>query len=121
MMTTGVFRLGADARKAATQNGKEFGVLSLAATYYDPGTRDTDTKGRETQWLHCTCSGSTVDRMGQYLVKGTLVEASIADVHIRTYRKDDGDTGTDLSGRVVAINFAGGRNEGRSQAQASAP
>ena len=106
-MLAGLARLGRDMEVRYTQAGEAVGTLSLAYNY---GKKGSDGK-RPTQWIDAALWGDRVDKLGQYLLKGKLLYVVLDDVHIETYEKKDGTTGSALRARVGQIEFAGGKDD----------
>lgn len=100
----GLFRLGRDAEVRQTPGGDSVANLALAYNY---GSKAADGK-KPSQWIDASLFGKRADALAQYLTKGTQIAATIDDVHVRTYDKKDGAQGVALSGKVSAIEFAGG-------------
>lgn len=101
----GLARLGRDAELRSTQDGTPVASLSLAMDYR---------AGREkaTQWVDGALWGKMAETLTQYLVKGKLVCVTLDDVHIESFEKRDGTSGTKLVGRVSKLELAGGRDDG---------
>ena len=108
---TGVFRLGRDIEVAHTSDGELVGRLALAYNY---GKKGGDGK-RPTQWVDGTLYGSRVEKLHEYLTKGTAIFCVLEEVHVQTYEKRDGGTGVSLRGRIGALDFAGGGQQGERQ------
>ena len=107
MILTGICRLGRDAEIRYTPDNKAVANLSLA---YNHGKKDADGK-RETQWISASLWGERAEKLVQYLTKGTLLSVVLNEVHIETYDRKDGGTGTNLKGMVSHLEFAGGKRE----------
>ena len=107
----GLARLGRDCELRTTQDGTPVASLSLAMDYRN---------GREkaTQWVEGALWGKMAENLPQYLVKGKLVCVTLDDVHIESFEKRDGTSGTKLVGRVSKLELAGG---GREDAERTAP
>ncbi|MEY2152233.1 single-stranded DNA-binding protein [Rhodanobacter sp. 115] len=100
----GSFRLGRDARMVEGQNGK-FASLSLAYDTYDSSKGE-----RVPQWIGATLNGTRAENLMEYLKKGTLVEAVIADPRLESYTKDGKET-WQLQGHIIKIELLGGKRE----------
>jgi len=107
MILTGICRLGRDAEIRYLPDGKAVANLSLA---YNHGKKDGEGK-RPTQWISASLWGERAEKLAEYLTKGTLLSVVLNEVHIETYDKKDGGTGTNLKGMVSHIEFAGGKRE----------
>lgn len=111
----GLFRLGRDAELRSTAGGDQVAQLALAYNY---GKKGDDGK-KPTQWIDASIWGQRAQSLAPYLTKGSLISATLDDVHVRTYdKKDGGGQGFSLTGRVSALEFAGGN---KSEAAAPKP
>ena len=118
MILTGIGRLGGDVEIRHIADGTAVGNLSLAFNY---GKKDSDGK-RPTQWVSASLWGDRAEKLSEYLKKGTLISVVLDDVHVETYDRKDGGTGTTLRGRVNVLEFAGGKREDAgSRPQATTP
>jgi len=113
MILTGIARLGRDADLRYLADGTAVANLSLA---YNHGKKDSDGK-RPTQWINASFWGERAEKTALYLVKGTLLSVVLDDVHIETFDRKDGGTGTTLKARVSAFEFAGGKKDSEAQAE----
>lgn len=111
----GLARIGRDAEIRHTAGGEAVASLSLAFSY---GKKGADGK-RPTQWVDGALWGKRAEALAPYLLKGGLIVATLEDVHIETFQKQDGTGGVKLAGRVTDIELAGGND--RSAAPAPAP
>lgn len=100
----GLARLGRDAEVRYTPSGDAVANLSLAFTY---GRKGNDGK-RPTQWVDGSLWGKLAEAIAPYLLKGGLVAVTLEDVHLETFTKSDGTSSTKLTGKVSAIELAGG-------------
>lgn len=116
MKAFGLARIGRDAEIRRTASGEAVASLSLAFSY---GRKGEDGK-RPTQWVDGALWGKRAEALAPYLLKGGLVVATLEDVHIETFRKQDGSEGMKLVGRVIDIELAGG-GERQAEAQRQAP
>ena len=107
----GLARIGRDVEIRSTNTGESVASLSLAFTYRAKGEKCT-------QWVDAALWGKRADALAPYLLKGGLISVTLEDVHIETYRKNDGGEGVKLAGRVMDIELAGGRD---AQATPAAP
>lgn len=97
----GLFMLGRDAELRSTANGDQVAGLSLAYNY---GRKGTD--GRmPTQWVKASLWGERAAKLAEHLTKGRQIYAEISDLHVETYKKQDGSEGVNLSGRIGQIEF----------------
>ena len=106
---TGVFRIGRDAAIRQTAKGDSVANLSLAYNY---GYKGDDGK-RPSQWVDGSLWGKRADALAEYLVKGQQIFAVINDIHIEEYQKNDGSTGTKLTGSIGEIELVGGSGTGQ--------
>jgi len=113
MFLIGLARLGRDCELRYTTDGKAVTNLALAFNY---GMKDGN-GNRPTQWVDASLFGDRAAKLAQYLTKGTQLELHLSDVHVETYQKNDGSTGSKLVGRVHHLEFAGGgqRNDEEGQ------
>lgn len=101
----GVARLGQDAELRHLANGTAVCNLSLA---YNFGKKGQDGK-RPSQWVEAALFGDRAESLAKFLVKGTSLFVDLRDVHIETFQKRDGSSGTKLTGMVDTLEFAGNR------------
>lgn len=99
---TGLMRLGRDAELKTPGNSDPVCNLALAYNY----GRKVDGK-QPSQWIDASLWGKRAEALAPHLKKGTSVVVTLEDVHVRTFQKQDGTAGSALSGRVMAIEFAG--------------
>ena len=113
---TGLFTIGRDAETRTTNTGT---VVVNVAVAYNYGRKDADNK-KPSQWVRVAMFGKQAETLAPYLLKGKQVSLVIRDLHIATFQKQDGSTGTSLEGVADFDDFARGpKQEG--QAPASAP
>lgn len=113
---TGLFTLGRDAETRVTQDGMTVVQLAVAYNY---GRKGDDGK-KPSQWVRVAMFGKQAEALAPHLLKGKQVSLVIRDLHIATFQKQDGSTGTSLEGVADFDDFARGpKQEG--QAPASAP
>ena len=99
---TGLFTLGRDAETRVTQNGTTVITLAVAYNY---GRKGDDGK-RPSQWVRASMFGKQAEALIPYLTKGKQVSLVIRDLHIATFQKQDGSTGTSLEGVADFDDFA---------------
>ena len=115
---TGLFTIGRDAETRTTNNGKVVVTLAVAYNY---GRKGDDGK-KPSQWVRASMFGKQAEALIPYLTKGKQVSLVIRDLHIATFQKQDGSTGTSLEGVADFDDFARGqKQEGSTQAPAAAP
>jgi len=113
---TGLFTIGRDAETRTTNTGT---VVVNVAVAYNYGRKDADNK-KPSQWVRVAMFGKQAEALAPHLLKGKQVSLVIRDLHIATFQKQDGSTGTSLEGVADFDDFARGpKQEG--QAPASAP
>jgi single-strand DNA-binding protein len=106
MILTGVGRLGADAEVRYTAGGEPVATLSLAWNY---GRKGEDGK-RPSQWVRASLWGKRAESLAEFLVKGSSVWVALGDVHVREWEAN-GKSGVSLEGRVLELDFVGGRSD----------
>lgn len=115
---TGLFTLGRDAETRVTQGGTTVVQLAVAYNY---GRKGEDGK-RPSQWVRASMFGKQAEALAPYLTKGKQVSLVIRDLHIATFQKQDGTTGTSLEGVADFDDFARGpKQEGAAPAPRHAP
>ena len=115
---TGLFTLGRDAETRVTGSGTTVVQLAVAYNY---GRKGDDGK-RPSQWVRASMFGKQAEALIPYLTKGKQVSLVIRDLHIATFQKQDGTTGTSLEGVADFDDFARApKQEGSTQAPAAAP
>ena len=117
MQLIGIARLGRDAELRHTANGDAVCSLSLAFNY----GRKVQDGNKPKQWIEGSLWGKQAEALAQYLLKGKLVCVTIDDPHIEEFQKRDGGAGVKLTGRISALEFAGGGDSQQRQAPAAAP
>lgn len=91
------------------------------AVAYNYGRKGDDGK-KPSQWVRASMFGKQAEALIPYLTKGKQVSLVIRDLHIATFQKQDGSTGTSLEGVADFDDFARGqKQEGSTQAPAAAP
>ena len=115
---TGLFTLGRDAETRVTGSGTTVVQLAVAYNY---GRKGDDGK-KPSQWVRASMFGKQAEALAPHLTKGKQVSLVIRDLHIATFQKQDGSTGTSLEGVADFDDFARGpKQEGSTQAPAAAP
>lgn len=115
---TDIGRIGRDAelRYTTGQNPTAVVALTLACDY---GRKGQDGK-KPTQWVEAVIFGKQAEAMAPHLVRGQLMCFTIDDAHIEEFKRNDGTQGSKLTGKVIAIKFAGSPPQaGQQQAQQS--
>ena len=112
---TDIGRIGRDAelRYTTGQNPTAVVALTLACDY---GRKGQDGK-KPTQWVEAVIFGKQAEAMAPYLVRGQLMHFTIDGVHIEEFKRGDGTPGNKLTGKVIAIKFAGSPPQGVQQNQ----
>ena len=101
---TGLFTLGRDAETRVTGNGTTIVQLAVAYNY---GRKGDDGK-KPSQWVRVAMFGAQAEKLAPYLTKGKQVSLVIRDLHIATFQKQGGSTGTSLEGVADFDDFARG-------------
>lgn len=109
---TGLFTLGRDCELRSTPSGDQVATLALAYNY----GKKQDGK-QPTQWVRATLWGKRAESLAQHLTKGKQIFATLEDVNVREFEKQDGTKSFSLEARVSDLEFT----RGQSQAQAPAP
>lgn len=104
---TGLFTLGRDAETSVTQGGTTVVQLAVAYNY---GRKGEDGK-KPSQWVRASMFGKQAEALTPYLTKGKQVSLVIRDLHIATFQKQDGSTGTSLEGVADFDDFARGQKQ----------
>lgn len=112
---TGLFTLGRDAETRVTNNGTTVVQIAVAYNY---GNKDESGK-KPTQWVRASMFGKQAESLAPHLTKGKQVSLVIRDLHIATYQKQDGSTGTSLEGVAGFDDFA--RSQQREQSDTPRP
>ena len=114
---TGLFTLGRDAETRVTASGTTVVQLNAAYNYGHKG----DDGNRPSQWLRLSMFGNQAEGLAPYLTKGKQVSLRIRDLHVTTYQKQDGSTGTSLEGIADFDDFARGPRQDGGESRAPAP
>ena len=115
---TGLFTIGRDAETRTTNTGT---VVVNVAVAYNYGRKDADNK-KPSQWVRVAMFGKQAEALAPHLLKGKQVSLVIRDLHIATFQKQDGSTGTSLEGVADFDDFARGpRQDGQAPAAAPRP
>ena len=114
---TGLFTLGRDAETRVTQGGMTVVQLAVAYNY---GRKDADNK-KPSQWVRVAMFGKQAEALAPHLLKGKQVSLVIRDLHIATFQKQDGSTGTSLEGVADFDDFARGPKQDGHAPAAAAP
>lgn len=113
----GLARLGRDAELRSTAQGEQVASLSLAFAF---GRKGQDGK-RPVQWVEGALWGKRAESLVEYLQRGTQVSVSLEDVHVQTFKRQDGTEGHKLVGKVIALDLAGGGQAASAPPPAPAP
>lgn len=113
---TGLFTIGRDAEMRTTNNGTVVVQLTVAYNY---GRKGDDGK-KPSQWVRAAMFGKQAEALCPHLTKGKQVSLVVRDLHIATFQKQDGSTGTSLEGVADFDDFARGQKQD-GQAPAAAP
>lgn len=113
MKSIGLARIGKDAELRYSPNGTAVCNLSLAVVY---GMKQQD-GNRPTQWIDAAMWGKQAEALAQYMVKGSSHCFTLDDVHIETFQRNDGSTGTKLVARVIDVELGPRVDNGGGQGQ----
>lgn len=103
-------RIGRDAELRYTGSGDAVCSIPVAVDY---GRKGQD-GNRPSQWYEVTLWGKQAEALAEYLTKGKQVFFVGSDLHIETYKKNDGSEGFKLVCRCAEIKFA---SDGQQQSQ----
>ena len=103
----GMMRLGRDAELRYTLNNEPVTNLSLA---YAHGKAGQDGK-RPTQWIDATLWGKRAEALTPYLTKGGLHCFTLDELHLQTFQKQDGSSGTKIVARMLDVELGGARQD----------
>lgn len=106
MLLTGIVRLGRDAELRYTPTGEK--VINLAAAF-NYGKKDAQ-GNRPVQWLDASLWGDRAEALQPHLLKGTAISITLADPHIEVFTRKDNTRGEKLVGRIIDLEFAGGKS-----------
>ena len=112
---TGLFTIGRDAETRTTNTGK---VVVNVAVAYNYGRKDADNK-KPSQWVRVAMFGKQAEALAPHLLKGKQVSLVIRDLHIATFQKQDGSTGTSMEGVADFDDFARGPKQSNDGGQIS--
>lgn len=98
--------MGRDAEIRTSQNGTAVVNLALAYNYGRKG----DDGRKPSQWVRAAMFGKQAEALAPHLTKGKQVSLVIRDLHIATFQKQDGSTGTSLEGVADFDDFARGQS-----------
>ena len=91
------------------------------AVAYNYGRKGDDGK-KPSQWVRASMFGKQAEALAPHLTKGKQVSLVIRDLHIATFQKQDGSTGTSLEGVADFDDFARApKQEGAAPAPRHAP
>lgn len=100
---TSVFRLGRDAEKHDSDKGV---FLSLSLAY------DAFVNGQnQTQWVRATLGGKRAEALADSLTKGTQIYTAVEDLHLHTFKSNEGAERAVMQGRINSLDFVGQRKE----------
>lgn len=111
----GLFRITRDTEIRYLPDGKAVATLTMAYNY---GTKKNSDGYLPSQFIEAELWERRAESLTQYLTRGVKIFCSIEDPHIETYQRQDGSSGFKMTGRVGALEFAGG---GQSEQQAQSP
>lgn len=103
MHLIGLARLGRTVELRWTPDGKAVINLALAYNY---GRKNAQGE-QPTQWVEAAIFEKRAEALAPHLLKGTQLNVRVSDLHIETFRRNDGSEGTKLVGYVAHLEFAG--------------
>lgn len=101
MQLIGLARIGNEPELRYTKNDDAVMSLSLAYNYGRKG----DDGFKPSQWVDAALWGKLAEALQPYLTKGSTVCVTLDDVHVATYEKKDGSSGSKLAGRITSIEL----------------
>lgn len=107
----GLARLGRDAEVRHPQGKSAVATLSLAFSYGKKG----DGGKYPTQWVEASLWGTRAESLASHLVKGQQVAVTLDEVHLESFQARDGTPSQKLVGKVINLDFIGGRPEQSTQ------
>lgn len=117
MILTGLVRLGRDAVLRYAPDGTPVANMALAYNY---GQKGQDGK-RPAQWIEAALWGKRAESLVAHLTKGTALDVVLEDVHIETWKDQDGAARVKLAARVANVEFAGRASDKSTAAPPAAP
>ncbi len=114
MKSIGMARVGRDAELRYLTDGTAVANLSLAVNY---GRKGED-GNRPTQWIEASMWGKQAEALAQFMVKGSLHCFSLDDLHMETYKGQNGE-GHKIVARVESVEL--GPRQDRPAVPAPAP
>lgn len=110
----GLMRLGRDAEVKTLASGKKVANLSLVYSY---GQKEGDEY--PSQWVDAAFWGDRVEKLAQYLTKGSLHLFTLGNVHIEKYTDKEGYEAFKLAADVVDVELGPKREGAQSSEQPS--
>ena len=118
MPVTDFGRIGRDAELRFTPAGDAVCSIPVAVDY---GRKGQDGK-KPTQWYELTLWGKQAEGLAPYLLKGKQIHFTGTELHVETFKKNDGSEGVKLVCRSAEIKFASdGSQQGQQQQRQAAP
>ena len=119
MPVTDFGRIGRDAELRFTPAGDAVCSIPVAVDY---GRKGQDGK-KPTQWYELTLWGKQAEGLAPYLLKGKQIHFTGTELHVETFKKNDGSEGVKLVCRSAEIKFAsdGGHSQAATPAAARQP
>lgn len=106
-------RIGRDAELRYTGSGDAVCSIPVAVDY---GRKGQDGK-KPTQWYEVTLWGKQAEALAEYLTKGKQVFFVGSDLHVETYKKNDGSEASKLVCRCAEVKFASSGEQAPRQEQ----
>jgi len=110
--TSGLFRVGHDAKTHFLADGTAVANVSIAFNFGKPGQ---DGK-RPTQWIDAAIFGKRAEVLAPMLNKGSQHVFHLSDCHIESFTKNDGTQAVKMVGRVDDVELTD-RRDGAAPAQ----
>ena len=105
MKSSGLFRIGRDAKLRHLTSGVAVCNVTLAYNYGKKG----DDRNRPTQWVEAAIFDKRAEVLAPMLLKGAQHVFHLSDLHIETYEGKNGP-GTKLVGRVDDVELTDRRD-----------
>lgn len=100
MLTVGIARIGNEVEVRYLSSGQA--VLELALAYDYGKSKDGE---RPTQWVRSTMFGDRCVKLAPYLSKGAKIYVEMKDIHLDSFTRKDGTSGSSLKAIINDIQL----------------